>query len=545
MIQNQQKENPSRDRKHLQPLKDLAKAFRWGAGIIVILVLVPFIASYFLDAPLRRFMENKMNEELKGYSVRLPKAHFQLIGFSMTLTGMTVSQKAYPDPPIARFPVLHADINWHALLSRRLVAEFRLEQPEIHVNLQQLSHEAASAVPLKKQGWQEALEVIYPLKIDILTIHEGSMTYIDKDPDKPLRLSRLNLDAENIRNVSLPDNVYPSTFHLETAIFQTGHGTIDGKANFLAEPYPGIKARIRLEKIPLDYFKTIIARSNLSIKNGLFSASGEVEYAPHVKKVNFEQLAIEGMAIEYIHSLRTAAAETRRAEQVGNAAREVGRSKVQLNVGQLRLTRCTVGMVNESARRPYRVFISEADLLLSNLSNQLSQGAVSKVELSGKFMGSGASRLTANLRQDKKGPDIHLKVKIENTRLTDMDDLLNAYGKVEATAGTFSFYSELNIRDGMVSGYVKPFFKQMKVGDIPEDKDKTLGQRMYETLVNGAAKLLERDPQHYVATKVDISGPLKHPHFSALQIIGRLIGNAFFNAIPPGFEKKGPGPKGK
>jgi hypothetical protein len=718
MIQNQQEENPSHGRKNLQLISDtsgsLAKAFRWGAAIIVILLLVPFIASYFMDAPLRRYMETKMNEKLKGYSVRLPKAHFQLIGFSMTLTGLTVSQKAYPAPPIASFPVLQADVNWRALLHGRLVAEFSLERPEVHVNLLQLSHEAASAVPLKEQGWQQALEVIYPLKINVLTIQDGAITYIDKDPNKPLRLSHLNLNAGNIRNVRLPDNVYPSSFHLDTDIFQTGRGTIDGNANLLAEPYPGIKARISLEKIPLDYFKSIVERSNLSIHKGLFSVSGEVEYAPHVKKADIKELAIvgiaidyihspstavaetrrvkqvgkaareigrsdmqlhvdrvriheglityidkdlkkplslshlnlnaenisnirlpdnvypssfhldtaifqtgrgtingkanlraepypgikarirlekipldipldyfktiiarsnlfihnglfsvsgdveyapnvqkadikelaiEGISIDYIHSPRTAAAETRRAEQVSKAAREVSKSEMQLRVDQVRLSRCTVGMVNKSAPHPYRIFISDADLVLSDLSNHLSQGAASKAELSGKFMGSGATRLTANMRPDKKGPDIDLNLKIEDTRLTDMDDLLNAYGKFEATAGTFSIYSELHIKDDKISGYVKPFFKEMKVGDRPEDKDKSFSHKMYEMLVSGAAKLLERRPQKYVATKVDISGTLEHPHFSKWQTIGRLIGNAFFNAIPPGLEKKDSGPK--
>ena len=320
MTEQQQEENRPHGRKLLQPsrvIRSLPKALRWSAGIVVTLLLVLFIASYFLDEPLRRSMEIKMNSKLKGYSVRLPRLHFQLVGFSLTLKGLTIFQQAHPDPPIAYFPVLHASINWHEIFSGRLVAEFRLDRPEVHVNLQQLSHEAASAVPLKEQGWQQAVEAIYPLKINVLTIHDATITYIDQDPEKPLRLSRLNLKAGNIRNVRLPDKVYPSSFHLETAILGTGRGVIDGKANFLGEPYPGINARIKLEKVPLDYFKSIIARTNLSIRNGLFSASGEAEYAPRVKRAHLKELAIEGMAIDYIHSPRTAAVEKRRAEQAG------------------------------------------------------------------------------------------------------------------------------------------------------------------------------------------------------------------------------------
>ncbi len=541
MTQQQQEENRSHDRKPLQPLRGISrtlpKALRWGAGIVVTLLIVLFVASYFLDEPLRRSTEIKMNSKLQGYAVRLPKLHFQLVGFSLTLKGMTVSQKAHPDPPVAYFPVLHANISWHEVLTGRLVAEFSLDRPEVHINLQQLSHEAASTVPLKEQGWQQAVEAIYPLKINVLTIHDGTIAYIDQDPKRPLQLSHLNLEAGNIRNVRLPDKVYPSSFHLETAIFGTGRGVIDGKANFLAEPYPGINARMTLEKVPLDYFKPVIARANLSIRNGLFSASGEAEYAPRVKRAHLKELAIEGMAIDYIHSPRTAAAETRRAQQVGKAASEVGKSEIQLSVDQVRLTRCTVGMVNESARHPYRVFLTDADLRLTNLSNRFSQGPA-KAELQGKFMGSGATSVTAHFRPDRKGPDLDLDVKIDGTRLTDMNDLLRAYGDFDVTAGTFSFYSELHVKDDTISGYVKPFFKDMKVYDRRQDKEKRTFHRLYEMLVGGVATLLERNPQAEVATKAEISGTLEQPHISTWQVIGRLIRNAFFKAILPGFDKE-------
>ena len=545
MTEQQQEENRPHGRKLLQPsrvIRSLPKALRWSAGIVVTLLLVLFIASYFLDEPLRRSMEIKMNSKLKGYSVRLPRLHFQLVGFSLTLKGLTIFQQAHPDPPIAYFPVLHASINWHEIFSGRLVAEFRLDRPEVHVNLQQLSHEAASAVPLKEQGWQQAVEAIYPLKINVLTIHDATITYIDQDPEKPLRLSRLNLKAGNIRNVRLPDKVYPSSFHLETAILGTGRGVIDGKANFLGEPYPGINARIKLEKVPLDYFKSIIARTNLSIRNGLFSASGEAEYAPRVKRAHLKDLVIEGMTIDYIHSPRTAAAERRRAEQVGRAAREVSKSKMELRVDQVRLIRCTVGLVNEAARNPYRVFLADADLNLSNLSNNFSQGPA-RAELQGKFMGSGATRVAAHFRPGHKGTDLDLDVKIEETRMTAMNDLLRAYANFDVAAGTFTLYSELHVKDGAVSGYVKPFFKEMKVYDRRKDKEKKVSRKMYEILVGGVARLLERRPQGEVATKADISGTLEKPHISSWQIIGQLIKNAFFKAILPGFEKEVSGPQ--
>ena len=518
----------------------MPKWIRWCTGIstiLILILLVLFIASYFLDEPLRGSMENRMNGSLKGYFVRLPKLHFQLVGFSMTLKGLTVSQKAHPDPPVAYFPVLQARIIWHEILSGKLVAKFKLDRPEIRIDQRQLKSEAASPVPLKKQGWQQAVEAIYPLKINVLTIHDGKVYYIDEDPKKPLYLSRLNLKAENIRNVHLPDKVYPSSFHLETAIFDTGRGVIDGKANFLAVPYPGFNARMTLEKVPLDNFKPLVARTNLSLRNGLLSASGDVEYAPQIKKAHLKELMVQGMEIEYIHTAATAAAEKRRAEMVVKAARKVGKSAIEFRIDQARFTKCTVGLANKAARNPYRVFLTDADLNISNVSNDFSQGPA-KAELQGKFMGSGAGRMTASFRPGHKSPDMDINVKIEDTQMTAMNDLLRAYANIDVTAGTFSFYSELHIKDDAISGYVTPFFKDLNVYDRRMDRKKSVSGKMYEMLVGGVARLLKGGPKGEVAAKVEISGTLNKPHTSRWQIIGQLLRNAFFKAILPGFDKE-------
>ncbi len=515
----------------------LLKGVLWSAGILAALLLILFIASYFLDEPLRGSMEKRINAPLKGYSVRLPGLHFQLVGLSLSLKGLTVIQQANPDPPIARFPVLHFGIHWTEILRGKLVAEVLLDRPEVRIDLRHYRTEAASPVPLKERGWQRAVEAIYPFKINALKIKDGSFTYTDQDPDKPLRLTLLNLKASNIRNVRLPENVYPSSFHMETAIFGTGRGTVDGNANFLGEPYLGINAHLTLEKVPLEYFKPVVARTNLSIRGGMFTGSGRIEYAPNVKVTHLNDLTVQGMEIDYVHKASTAEAEKRRAEEVGKAVKEAPKAEMLFRVDRLRLARCNVGMVNENASHPYRVFLADADLRLSNLSNKFSQGPA-EAELRGKFMGSGPTLVNARFRPEIAGPDLDLRVKIEDTRMADMNDLFRAYGKFDVTEGTFAFYSELQIKNDAISGYVKPFFKDMKVYDERNDQEKKFFRQLYEMLVGGVARLLESRHRHEVAAKADISGPVEKPRISNWQILGKLIENAFFKTILPGFEKE-------
>ncbi len=163
------------------------------------------------------------------------------------------------------------------------------------------------------------------------------------------------------------------------------------------------------------------------------------------------------------------------------------------------------------------------------------------MRLQAKFMGSGSTTASANFRPEKNGPDFDLFVKIGKTQLTKLNDMLRAHGDFDVSAGVFYFVSEIHVKDGAISGYIKPFFKDMKVYDHRRDKEQGLAHQLYEKLLGGIAGILENRPRQEVATKVDISGPVGNPETSTWQILAELIKNAFFKAILPNFEKQATG----
>jgi hypothetical protein len=111
-----------------------------------------------------------------------------------------------------------------------------LKEPALYANLQQLGAEAADPTPVKDHGWQEAFEAIYPLKINEVRVMNGRVTYVDEGPFEPLEITGLNLLAQNIRNIRSKDRTYPSDVHLDAVVFKNGRVTVDGHADFLAEP---------------------------------------------------------------------------------------------------------------------------------------------------------------------------------------------------------------------------------------------------------------------------------------------------------------------
>jgi len=511
---------------------------RWllVAGALAVLLLVASVVTlFFVDEPLRRYTEAKMNASLTGYTVTIGKLRWSPINFSLDLRDTVIVQDQQPDPPVASIERLYASVHWRALLSGRVVGDILIEHPVVALNLRQARAEIDDPTPVKDKGWQHALQAIYPLKIDELRITRGDITYQDQGPFKPLQIHDLEVAASNIRNVHSERGVYPSPMSLRARVFDAGSVAATGWADFLAEPYAAFMADITLDGIALDYFKPITNRYNLTVDKGTLSASGEVEIAPRFKSVKLWAATVDGIQVDYIHTPAQAGVAKRAARETIQAAERAQDPGLQLRVDRLDIVKGTVGFVNRTTPQSYRVFVSDAAATLTNLSS-LPSGETAVATLHGRFMGSGPASAGFKLHPTRPGPDFDLAVQIDETDLRTMNDLLRAHGNFDVVAGHFSLYSELRARNRQIVGYVKPLFQDMEVYDAKQDRNKNIARKAYEAVVGAASRVLQNRPRDEVATRVEISGRLDNPNPSLLATIAGLVENAFFKAILPGFE---------
>jgi hypothetical protein len=492
----------------------------------------------YAEEPVRRYLEGEVNRRLTGYTVRIPSLRVHPWLGSIELHHATIVQDAHPDPPVTHIARLVTSIDWRALLHRRLVADVTFDRPTIHLDLKNVRAEAASDVRLKDRGWQAALEALaFDLKINRLRVVEGDVTYVDRGPFKPLHVSRLNLIAENIRNVRSEARVYPSDISLDAVVFETGSVRLDGRADFLAEPHPGVEATMHLRQVRLDYFKPITDRYNLSVDRGRLSLTGTMEYAPKITRLVLDHVRVEGAALEYRHLSRTAQAEQARARQTVEAARHVaGKKDTELRIDRLDVVKSTFAFANHAAHPSYRLVLTDTDLTVRQLGNQAG-GEPASVLLAGQLMGRGATVVTATVTPRPGRADMNVSARIEEADLARVRALLRAYGPVDVSAGVFSVYSEMQMTDGMVTGYVKPLFRDVEVasnGDAAADKG--LRQHLYQGMAGVAAKVLKNRPRKEIATVIPISGPVTSPRIGRWDAVGGLLKNAFIEAIHPGFE---------
>ena len=509
----------------------------WVVGSVLLVLLLIIVTAFLLDEPLRRRMEAELNNSLKGYSVRIGRLDFHPVGLSLDLEDCTIYQRAHPDPPIAHIPNLSASIHWKALLRGRLVADWELDNPSVRFDLTQFSQEARDETPIKERGWQDAVKAIYPLRINQFLIRNADVTYIDKGPFRPLRITQLNFLAENIINVESEEGTYPSPVQVEGVVFDAGKLTLKGNADFLAEPHMALKGDFQLDQITLEYFKPISERYGLSVRKGVLSTDGSMEYASQTKNILIKKLTLDDVDADYIHEARSAPGK-KMSKGVRQTARKYSNEpSLELKVDGLEVRNGQLGYINRAAKPPYRVFFSDTRLKIENFSNHL-KDAIARGRAQGKFMGSGPSQLEIAFRPENKGPDFNLNLAIENTDMRKMNDLFRAYGKFDVVSGTFSFFSEIKVRQGKIDGYVKPLFHDIDVYDERQDREKNVFRKMYEGLVGGISSLLANRPRDEVATQTSISGDIESPQTSTWETILRLVQNAFFKAILPGFERE-------
>jgi hypothetical protein len=508
---------------------------RWvwvAAGLVALVVLAALVP---IGGPLRGRLEAKMNQSLKGYTIRLGGAEANLFGLNLTLRQVELRQTAYPEPPLATIPRLRLRLEWTSLLTGNLVGDAFFEEPKLHIDIEQLHHEEVHPVGLGQRGWQAALESIYPLKFNRFRVSDGRITYVDHDPSRPLEITHWDLQATNIRNLQLPDRVYPSPVHTEGRLLGTGWVTIDGNANFLSQPFPAVHALYRLRTVPLDLLEQL--SPTYQLRRGTLTSTGEVEYGPRYKRVAVSDVVLDGVVLDYVHAAATDEAERRHAKDIAEKAAKAEASEIHLQLDRLRLLNGAVGFVNHATQPPYRLFFDHANLSMLHISNRAAElhNQPATAELHGRFCGTGNATVKASFRPGEPSSEFHAEIAVDKAALPPLNDFLRAYKKVDVAAGTVSVYMQIAINNRKIEGYIKPLFEDLKMG-APGEPAKPLGTKLKEKVMNGFARVLTNPKTHVIATRTDLSGSIDTPKADNREILSGLFRNAFLKSIVPGFD---------
>jgi len=513
------------------------KSLLMALGLLLLIAIMSVDA--LLAGPMKTWAERVMNSKLQGYTVQIARVRPHLWRLAFELDNLVLKQNSHPEPPVADFGALKFSVAWRELLRFKVAGDLIIDRPALHINLAQIQEEARSQVSLKDRGWQSAVESIYPIKLDRVTVLDGSLLYLSNaTASKPLQLTKVNMTVRNVRNIATAKGTYPSPVTLEGILFETGLLQFQGAADFLREPHAAARGDIRLERVPLDRLSPLAEDYQLRTQGGVLSVKGSIEYTPELQRTHLTEVRFDGLRVDYVTSKATEAEEKEHARQALKLAKRLRNApQVHLQMDTLTLTNSQIGFLNEASRPHYRLFMSGVNLKLDNVSNQSGQGR-STFQVRGAFMGSGTTTATGGFRAAVRPADFDVRLRMDDAKLVDLNGLFLAYAGVDVAEGFFSVYTELAVKNGRVDGYIKPLIQRLKIYDRRKDKDKSFGKRVEMHVLQFLATLFKNRKTRNVATVIRISGSTAEPRTSEWEVIRKLIGNGLARGILPGFLDK-------
>ncbi len=506
-------------------------------ALALFIVLALSVADALFAGPMRNWAERTMNSKLNGYTVSIARVRPHLWRLAFDLESLVLVQDAHPDPPVADFGTMKFSMVVVDLLRLKVAGDLTIERPALHINLAQILEEARTFVSLKDRGWQGAVESIYPIKLNRVNVQDGSLLYLSsRTTVKPLRLTGIFMVINNVRNIAAVNGTYPSPMTMEGVLFDTGRVRFKGAADFLRKPYAAARGEIHLDHVSLDRLDPLAKDLQLKTAGGFLSANGSVEYTPEVQVAHLTDVLLDNLRVDYVTSNATRALELKHAREAVKLARRIRNApKLLLKVDTLKLTNSQIGFMNEATEPGYRVFMSDMNLELKNLSNQADQ-ARSEFHAQGAFMGSGTTVVSGSARATASPADFDVRLRLDNARMTDLNGFLMAHEGMDVADGLLSVYSEITVKEGKVDGYIKPIISNLTIYDKQKDKGKSFGKRMKMHFMQFLVNVFESRSTQEVATVIQISGSTSDPKVGEWQAILKLIGNSFSNSVLPGFK---------
>ncbi|WP_276497115.1 DUF748 domain-containing protein [Pontibacter litorisediminis] len=218
---------------------------------------------------------------------------------------------------------------------------------------------------------------------------------------------------------------------------------------------------------------------------------------------------------------------------------EVVKDLMPMTINRFVVNNGRLAYLDFSKKQQIDLHLSELQLVALNLANveEAANELPSTIHLTAKSVGGGALKgdMKANLL--KEIPDFDMNMQLTHVNLTSINDFIKAHGKFDVERGRMDVYSELQLKDGQLDGYIKPFFENVKVLNWEKDKKEGgLLQTAWEAIAGLFVEAAENQPRDQIATKVPIRGNVKQPDTDVSATIFNLLRHAFIKAFNKGIE---------
>ena len=209
-----------------------------------------------------------------------------------------------------------------------------------------------------------------------------------------------------------------------------------------------------------------------------------------------------------------------------------------IDIQHLEITNGLLRYKNTTLKPAADIYVRNMHAVATGLRNRAGENQEelpAEITLEGDSLGAGKVKLMLNAEPLAAQPHFHLSLTVDNVNLPALNESLMAYVGVDVGRGTFRMAAEMAGRDGGFQGYVKPFFENIDFKNVA-DKDKKIGARIWEHLVQVFAWVVKNKSRNQVGTRIPFEGKFGDAKIGLLSTFKNLFRHGFVRAFNPTVE---------
>ncbi len=185
------------------------------------------------------------------------------------------------------------------------------------------------------------------------------------------------------------------------------------------------------------------------------------------------------------------------------------------------------------------LFIDHLNARATNIRNADDRNVAlpSDITARGNSIGGGKFALDGKMNIIKQVPDLDMTSKLEAVDLPAMNDYARAFAGVDFDQGNLNVYADLDVKDGRVSGFVKPLATNIHLIDWDTDEPDVLGV-IWESLVSVVLEIFENQQKDQFGTQIALEGNIDNPQTSFWSALNGILRNAFVKAYSDTVKKE-------
>jgi len=192
------------------------------------------------------------------------------------------------------------------------------------------------------------------------------------------------------------------------------------------------------------------------------------------------------------------------------------------------------------SQKPVDIYLSHLNATIDDLGNirDETNPLVTTVQATAMALDQANLELKMALDPSSYRPTFHLAVRLLGLDVTKLNDFARTYGKFDFKSGWFDLVIEADDKEGQLTGYVKPLFRNLKVFSLAADisEDNAL-QFFWQALIGGATTVFKNFSRDQFGTLIPFTADTTGSTTTdILATIGNMLRNAFVRAYLPRLE---------